>query len=629
MKSIRLSLIVYFLLLLACALGAVSYFYYQTTSQTLRDKEQRTEELLRTRHKHDVQAIHAKLDQQLLKQAQTLARQTFAYRRGWEHTYPLDLVAALATPGTTLAAPVWIPDPTHTFPTIAHAKRLQPRALHPFVHLESANEVVAEVSDPETKVYFQTFTKDGWPLETSESLADDSFTLDQPVQRDLKLFKENFDDVTLPSGVKVRRVTLHVTVPHFSFNYAPGTVPQPSPPYMPWTRKPGGKGPPKGFGGDPKQAFRGWRSLTVFVQYASDVHKRDRDVDALNAGLDRDLARLNDDSQAALADLQRTVLWVAFGTFAALVLGGYLLVWLGLIPLKRLSVAVSRVSARDFRLEIDDRKMPRELQPIVARLKQTLDLLKRAFAREKQAAADISHELRTPLAALMTTLEVGLRKQRSAEEYREMLEDCRASGQQMNQLVERLLKLARLDAGADTVRPREIDVAVLADQCASLVRPLVEARGLVLRVHHQGPAILMADPDKIREVVTNLLHNAIQYNRPNGSIDMMVGTEDGELRIEVCDTGIGISAEVKQRIFERFYRSDPSRHAEGLHAGLGLAIVKGYVDLMGGHIEVESKEGEGTLFRVCLPVRPGVTRAMDLAATVNPGFAVTTAQPGA
>jgi signal transduction histidine kinase len=322
------------------------------------------------------------------------------------------------------------------------------------------------------------------------------------------------------------------------------------------------------------------------------------------------------------------MLWVGLGTFAALFLGGYFLVWLGLVPLKRLSDAVSRVSARDFRLELDDRKMPHELKPIVERLRQTLDLLKRAFAREKQAAADISHELRTPLAALLTTLEVGLRKPRSAEEYREMLEDCRASGQQMNQLVERLLKLARLDAGADVVRPREIDVAALGDQCASLVRPLVEARGLVLRVHHQGPALLMADPDKIREVVTNLLHNAIQYNRPNGSIDMMIGTENDELRIEVCDTGIGISREAKQRIFERFYRSDPSRHAEGLHAGLGLAIVKGYVDLMGGHIEVESKEGEGTLFRVCLPVRQGVTRSMSLAVTANPGFAATTAQPG-
>jgi signal transduction histidine kinase len=213
----------------------------------------------------------------------------------------------------------------------------------------------------------------------------------------------------------------------------------------------------------------------------------------------------------------------------------------------------------------------------------------------------------------MTTLEVGLRKPRSAEEYREMMEDCRASGEQMNQLVERLLKLARLDAGADVVRPREVDVAALADQCANLVRPLVEARGLTLGVHHVSPAPCVADPDKIREVVTNLLHNAIQYNRPHGSIDLTVLSRDGVLSIEVRDTGIGISAEAQSRIFERFFRSDPSRHAEGLHAGLGLAIVKGYVDLMGGRIEVQSQQGEGTTFRVCLPARPATGRPLTLA----------------
>src|SRR5260370_41687016 len=106
----------------------------------------------------------------------------------------------------------------------------------------------------------------------------------------------------------------------------------------------------------------------------------------------------------------------------------------------------------------------------------TVGLLKRNFAREKQAAADISHELRTPLAALLTTLEVALRKPRSAEEYREVLEDARASGQHMYGLVERLLTLARLDAGADHLRPREADVKALAEQRASLVRPLAEAR---------------------------------------------------------------------------------------------------------------------------------------------------------
>src|SRR5207248_4580931 len=112
---------------------------------------------------------------------------------------------------------------------------------------------------------------------------------------------------------------------------------------------------------------------------------------------------------------------------------------------------------RDFHLPFDARRMPRELLPIHDHLTETLEQLKRAFSREKQATADISHELRTPLAALLTTIDVTLRKQRSADEYREALEDCRASGQQINQAVERLLALARLDAGVDRVRRQTID----------------------------------------------------------------------------------------------------------------------------------------------------------------------------
>src|SRR5206468_11844008 len=106
---------------------------------------------------------------------------------------------------------------------------------------------------------------------------------------------------------------------------------------------------------------------------------------------------------------------------------------------------------------------------------------------------------------------------------------------------------------------------------------------------------------KLREIITNLLHNAIQYNRPQGSIDVSVARENGHLRVEVRDTGIGISAEAKQHIFERFYRADPSRGEDGLHARLGLALVKGYVDLMGGTVAVDSTEGVGSSFRIDLP----------------------------
>jgi signal transduction histidine kinase len=269
--------------------------------------------------------------------------------------------------------------------------------------------------------------------------------------------------------------------------------------------------------------------------------------------------------------------------------------------LARLSEAVSQVSEKDFRLKVSAHDLPTELQPIAARLTGTLEQLQRAFAREKQAAADISHELRTPLAAMMTTLELSLRKARTASEYREMLEDIRSSGAQMAHLVERLLALARLDAGADALRVQDIDARDIARQCTNLIRPLAEARGLALTLHAPDPVPLRVDPDKLREVLNNLLHNAVEYNRPLGAIDLNVARVNSHVQLAVSDSGIGMTPEQRQHIFERFFRADPSRHADTPHAGLGLAIVKSYVDLMGGTIGVDSS-AQGSTFTIELPV---------------------------
>jgi signal transduction histidine kinase len=199
-------------------------------------------------------------------------------------------------------------------------------------------------------------------------------------------------------------------------------------------------------------------------------------------------------------------------------------------------------------------------------------------------------------------MELALRKSRSAEEYREMFEDCLLSARHMNQVVERLLALARLDAGVDQLRTRKVDVGELADQCAAMVRPLAEARGLNLTVYRRSDTLATVDPDKVREMMVNLLQNAIQYNRPNGSITLTVARPDGRLELAVSDTGIGVAPEKQGQIFERFFRADPSRGADGANAGLGLAIVKGYVDLMGGTLDVESEVNRGSTFRIRLPV---------------------------
>jgi heavy metal sensor kinase len=586
MRSIRLSLVGSFLLLLALALGAVSLLVYRITKQTLREKQDIAKELLVAQADHKRKEESANLDNELLAEAHGLAGQArfqFERQRGSAQDYlPFALLTAALAPNGHVTAPIWVCEGNH------HTK------LGELVLRMAVNRIKFDEGAASKNKYFQINTE--WGHEwRSRSMGDIFFVFDPVVEQRMQLFAFSYDDTQLPSGVALRRISLKAPVARFQF--LPGeNRPRPQqrdPPPGPRTSVT----QPKPIIEPPVAIF--------FIQAASATADRDIAIANINAAHEGDLVNLENESDIALADLRNRLLFISLSTFVLTVLGGFWLVRMGLHPLNQLSEAVSQVSEKDFRLPMDEKRLPSELRPIVERLTQTLEQLQRAFSREKQSAADISHELRTPLAALLTTLDLALRKPRSAEEYRELLQDCKVSGQHMNQLVERLLTLARLDAGVDLVRPSELDASGLADQCASLVRPLAEARGVSLRVHHDKPVWIAADPNKLREVVTNLLHNAIEYNRPNGSIDLKVSRKNGHLEFEVEDSGIGINSEARTHIFERFYRADPSRCADGLHAGLGLSIVKGYVDLMGGTVSVDSTVGVGSAFRVRLPIRTG------------------------
>jgi heavy metal sensor kinase len=602
MRSIRLSLIVSFLLLMAAALSGVSWFAYQMASRTLEEKEASTRELIEREYEKRREQAEKEFNKSLSQRAYVLASTAIwsdKFQNGLV-PYSLRLFDVGFTPQSALVASAWLYEAQQ--PAKDPRSQVRVMMLWNNVSIEFPESVLRKLSAASPHQYFAIFAggKEGKLLEHSPSLPEDQLALDQNLKKQANIDPYVFDDLRLgEGGEKLRRVTMKTVVEHQrSF-------------FPPWPGGPGrkGGGPPRKQAQPPKQPPPPLRPVerkapTIYVQYAMDTAELEASLDRFAAERDKGLADLGPESEEQLSGLRDRLLWLGLIAFLLTGAGGFVMLYLALKPLDRLSDAVSRISEKDFRLPLDGAPLPSELRPIEERLQQTLDLLKRAFAREKQAAADISHELRTPLAALMTTLEVALRKPRSQEEYREILQDCRDSGKHMTQLVERLLALARLDAGADLLRPREVDAAVLAEQCAALVRPLAEAHGLALSVRHQGDAHLKTDPDKLREVLNNLLHNAVQYNKPHGSIDLEVRRDNGSLELEVRDTGIGIAAQAREHIFERFYRADPSRQADGLNAGLGLAIVKGYVDLLGGTIRVDSTEGQGSAFRVRLPAHP-------------------------
>lgn len=592
MKSIRLSLIVYFLVLLAGALGAVSFFVYERTAKALDARLETSRELLQQEFELRVSAERRKVDDELLHHAYALANAAVSESRLnnselLKYT-PLGLLSALSSPFGFLQAPGWL---SESSPGSRVFWELRAVIATEMVLNDRFLDRDFEAADN----YYQISSWRGRSFR-SRSLGARSLPVSPEEFLTLKRYEPQFDEFDLSPGVHVRSVTLKAPITRF-LTFFP--VHNRSRGGRPRDPGPGPPPPPR----NPDMGSRPAKSSlpSMIIQCAADTTQRDNEIARLQDELKSKLNGLEKESRDTLFGLRLKLLWIGLTTFAAICVGGSLLIGLGLAPLQRLSEAVSKVSEKDFRLQYEEPPPPKELQPIVSRLRQTLDALQRAFDREKQASADISHELRTPIAGLMTTIDVALRKPRTADEYRKTLQECRDIVKQTSNLVERLLTLSAIDARSDQLRPELVDAAELAEQCATIIRPLANAHGLAFQLHQTAPTPIRTDPDKLREVMSNLMHNAVEYNRPDGAVNVWVKGVEGGLDFEVQDTGIGIAPEQRDQIFERFFRADPSRQATGLHAGLGLAIVRGYVELMGGRITVESELGKGSTFRVHIP----------------------------
>ena len=223
--------------------------------------------------------------------------------------------------------------------------------------------------------------------------------------------------------------------------------------------------------------------------------------------------------------------------------------------------------------------------------------------------AVISHDLRTPLNSIMghaQLLEMGI-PDPLTEACLERVERIRTGAGHLLYLIDELLSFARLEAGREEVRPREADAAEVARDVAQVVEPLAQQRGLAFRLEApDGPVAVRTDPDRLRQVLLNLVGNAIKYTE-RGEVRLeMAPPADGPLVFRVCDTGVGIRPQHLERIFEPFWQADPEQRARDGGTGLGLSVVRRLVRLLGGEIEVESAVGRGSTFTVRLPLRSSI-----------------------
>jgi two-component system sensor histidine kinase QseC len=298
------------------------------------------------------------------------------------------------------------------------------------------------------------------------------------------------------------------------------------------------------------------------------------------ASLDRTLARLG----LLLAGVWASAIALTLGVLA-------IVVRRGLRPMGQLATRIGQVGEADLAARITLPDAPAELMPVIQRLNDLLGRLDAAFARERTFSADIAHELRTPLAGLRSTLDVTLSRTRDTAQYAEAMTGCLGIARQMQDMVEQLLCLAKVDNGAWSVTRDRCDLAAIATECWAPLQSAAQARGLAVEWLAPQPCDLRTDPEKLKLVVRNVLDNAVCHADAGGRVRFEVFPAVRQVCLRATNTGSKVAAEDAHRVFDRFWRADAARTDTGMHCGLGLSLCKRIVELLGGTIEARSQQG--------------------------------------
>lgn len=245
-----------------------------------------------------------------------------------------------------------------------------------------------------------------------------------------------------------------------------------------------------------------------------------------------------------------------------------------------------------------------EIGRIVTTFNEMISRLDASFRQMKQFSADASHELRTPLSVLRAQLETALNSSAGADELKGIAANCLDEAMRMSTIIDNLLLLARADAGQELVRHESVDLQKLVRETYDECILLASAKSITVALRENQPVTILGDEPRLRQMLLNLIDNAIKYNRMHGTIHLDLRRDTTFADICIADTGIGIPDNQVPRIFDRFYRVDKARSRALGSSGLGLSIAQWVVHAHGGTIEVSSTVNQGSEFRVRLPIAP-------------------------
>ena len=306
--------------------------------------------------------------------------------------------------------------------------------------------------------------------------------------------------------------------------------------------------------------------------------------------------------------LNHLFLQLALGLPLAVIIitaGGYLLVRRALTPVEQITRAAERITQHNLSERLPVSSTGDELERLSIALNRMITRLDDAFQNSKRFVADASHDLRTPLTILQGELESFAENSRLDSELRDRVGSMLEEVVHLGKIVEQLFTLSRLDAGEARTEWTRFDLADLAKTTAEQMSLLAEDKGITISCDASQRLTVTGNQVRLKQVVVNLLDNAIKYTPAKGAIHLRVLAVNGHAVLEVQDNGPGIPPDALPHVFERFYRVDKSRSADSESAGLGLSIVKSICTAHGAEVEAQSAVGSGSCFRVRLPLFKG------------------------
>ncbi|MCA9253303.1 MAG: heavy metal sensor histidine kinase [Phycisphaerae bacterium] len=290
-------------------------------------------------------------------------------------------------------------------------------------------------------------------------------------------------------------------------------------------------------------------------------------------------------------------------------LGGRFFARKSLQPIQRMTESAGAINANNLSARLNQSGNADEIDQLAQVLNDMLERLERQVQRIRQFTADAAHELRTPIAALRGNAEIALGEGADSNRRREALEESIEEYDRLSRLTEDLLSLARADAGQLLSVRQDVNLAKSLEDVIDLYSALAEERGVELACSAETDVTVNADPGRVRQVLSNVLDNALKFTQPGGHVRASLTASQGKAVLTVVDTGIGIEQENIPKLFDRFYRADKARSRESSGSGgnagfgLGLPICRSIMSAHGGTISLASKPGQGTTVVLEFPMQ--------------------------